>query len=116
MANKRDLKKQIRYMCGDLATECLIAADYVKGVDGNEMRRIVGEIAALQENAIAHASFSFDKVPGDFASRNEYNRARTVYFKKAFASFREKFNLRIQEIVKQMNAALPKEVKEANKK
>ena len=32
MANKRDLKKQISYICGDIATECLIAAEYVKGI------------------------------------------------------------------------------------
>jgi len=116
MANKRNLKKQIRYMCGDMATECLIAAEYVKGVDGNEMRRIVGEIAALQENSLANTQFFFDKTPSEFASRQEYNRARRAYFKKAFATFREKFNSRIQEIVKAMNAALPQEAKDLNKK
>lgn len=116
MANKRELKKLIRYMCGDIATECLIAADYVKGVDPKEMRRIVGEIAALQENAIQHISFSFDKVPSDFANLHEYNKARSAYFKKAYASFRDKFNARIQEVVKEMNAALPQEVKDANRK
>ena len=47
MANKRDLKKEVRYICGGLATECLLAADYVKGVDRNVMRAIVGKIAAL---------------------------------------------------------------------
>ncbi|MDE6528858.1 MAG: hypothetical protein K2L78_07420 [Muribaculaceae bacterium] len=35
MANKRKLKKHIIYVCGDVATECLIAAEYVKGIDGD---------------------------------------------------------------------------------
>ena len=101
MANKRDLKKQISYICGDIATECLIAAEYVKGINKDEMKNV---------------SFAFDKVPGDFSSRNEYKKARAAYFKKAFAAHREKFNTRIQEIVKEMNAALPQEAKDANKR
>lgn len=115
MANKRDLKKQIRYMCGDIATECLIAADYVEGIDKNEMRKIVAEIAVLQENALSNTKFCFDKVPSDFSSLHEYNKAKNVYFKKAFASFREKFNSRIQDIVNKMNAALPQAAKDLNK-
>ena len=45
MANKRDLKKKVKLICEDLATECMFAADYVKGVDANEMYGIVGKIA-----------------------------------------------------------------------
>lgn len=116
MANKRDLKKQITYICGDVATECLIAADYVKGVDAGKMREIVCKLALLQENALKSASFAFDKVPGEFASRQEYNKARAAYFKTAYGSLRDKFNNRILEIVKEMNAALPQEVKDANKR
>ena len=108
MANKRDLKKQISYICGDIATECLIAAEYVKGINKDEMRNIVCKLALLQENALKNVSFAFDKVPGDFSSRNEYKKAR--------AAHREKFNTRIQEIVKEMNAALPQEAKDANKR
>ena len=88
MANKRDLKKQVKYICGDLATECMLAAEYVKGVVPAEMHKIVAEIASLQTSA---------------------------YNKKAFAALREKFNNKVQEIVKQMNAALPQAVKDANK-
>lgn len=116
MANKRDLKKQISSICGDIATECLIAAEYVKGINKDEMRNIVCKLALLQENALKNVSFAFDKVPGDFSSRNEYKKARAAYFKKAFAAHREKFNTRIQEIVKEMNAALPQEAKDANKR
>lgn len=115
MANKRDLKKQIKYICGDLATECIMAAEYVAGVDGKVMRQIVVDIALLQENALQNTSFSFDKIPSDFANRKEYNAAREKYYRTAFKVFHEKFMTRIQDIVKSMNAALPDSVKENNK-
>lgn len=116
MASKRDLKKQIAYVCGDVATECLIAAEYVNGVNGETMRNIVCKLALLQENVLKNVTFAFDKVPGDFESRHDYNKARSAYFKKAYKALREKFNARLIEIVKEMNAALPQEVKDANKR
>ena len=40
MANKRELKKEIKYVCGDLAAECLLAKNFVKGVDAKAMTEI----------------------------------------------------------------------------
>ena len=42
MANKRELKKEIKYVCGDLAAECLLAKNFVKGVDAKAMTEITG--------------------------------------------------------------------------
>lgn len=114
MANLRDLKKEVRYICGDLAGECMLAAHYVKGVNPDEMARIVGKIASLQQSALRNVSFSFDKTPSDFENKAEYRKARRVYFKKAFASFHEKMLEKVTEIVKEMNAVLPQAVKDAN--
>lgn len=116
MANKRDLKKEIRYVCGDLAAECLIAKNFVKGVDCEAMKNIIGEIADLQISALDTVSFSYDKVRSDFESGREYAKARSAYFRKAYGSLREKFYDKVQAIVKKMNAALPAEVKANNKK
>ena len=115
MANKRCLKKMVNKVCSDLATECLIAARYVKGVKPEDMEPIVGKIADLQSAALANASFAYDKTPSDFTTVAEYHKARRAYFHKAYASFREKFAAHVQEIVKAMNAALPAEVKDASK-
>ena len=115
MANKRNLKKQVKYVCGDIATDCLIAGNYVKGVDKKTMQELVGKLASIQDNTLKNISFSFDKTPGDFENRHAYYAARKAYYKKAFASLKDKFNDRIQEIIKEMNAALPQEVKDANK-
>lgn len=114
MANKRNLKKQVNNICADLATECLIAGKYVKGVEPAKMDAIVQKIADLQSNALASISFAFDRIPSDFSNLMEYNKEKEAYFRKAYAAFREKFSAHVQEIVKEMNAALPDEVKKAN--
>ena len=100
MANKRDLKKKVKLICEDLATECMFAADYVKGVDANEMYGIVGKIATLQENALNRISFSFDKTPSDFNNRHDYHKAKKAYLKKANEYFREKYNNQIKYVGK----------------
>lgn len=114
MANKRNLKKSVRRICSDIATECMITAEYVKGIDPRTMYAIVDKVASLQENALKSISFSFYKVPSDFVNRHEYNKARNDYFKKAFASFRQKLSNHVNDIVKEMNESLPAEVKKAN--
>lgn len=116
MANKRELKKEIQYVCGDLAAECLLAKNFVKGVDANAMKEIIGKIADLQVSALGHVSFSFDRLPHDFESGHAYRKARREYFKTAYKSLREKFYDKVNALVKEMNAALPQEVKDNNKK
>ncbi len=116
MANKRDLKKEIKYVCGDLAAECLLAKNYVKGVDAKAMKEIITKIADLQISALNNVTFVFDKLPKDFESGAAYRKARAEYFKKAFSSLREKFYDKVNALVKEMNAALPQEVKDNNKK
>ncbi len=116
MANIRELKKEVRYVCGDLAVECLMARSCIEGIDSARMEAIVGEIADLQQTSLSRVTFNFDKIPSDFASGREYRTARRAYFKKAYRSFREKFEEHVTDIVREMNATLPQEVKDANKK
>lgn len=116
MANKRDLKKEIQYVCGDIAAECLIAKNFVKGVDAEKLNDVVGKVADLQISALEAASFSFDKLPKDFENGAAYHKARYSYFRKAYTALREKFYNKVNELVKEMNAAIPQEVKENNKK
>lgn len=116
MANKRSLKKEIRYICGDLAGECIIARTFIPGIDEKKMGELVVRIAELQAATLQRATFSFDKAKADFASVHEYNKARNIYNAKAFRSLTDEFNHQVDEIVKEMNKALPAAQKEANKK
>lgn len=116
MANKRDLKKQIKYICGDLAGECIMARNFVHGIDADKMNEIVFKIAALQESTLVRVTFGYDKVVADFDSAHAYKIARTKYFTAAYRTLANDFNVSVKEIVKEMNAQLPAEQKEANKK
>lgn len=107
MSSKRDLKKEIKAICADLALECIFAKEYVQGVDIPKMQGCLNEIAQLQDNATSNVNITFDKRPEDFENSRDYNRARSLYFKQAYESLRTKVNDRVQEIVRQMNAALP---------
>lgn len=115
MGNKRDLKKYVRLMCGDIAAEALIAGTFVEGVDMKAMHEVVQKVANLQENTLAAISLSYDKLPSDFSSMREYHKARSSYYHKAFTSLKIKFLEKVKEIVAEMNSALPATVKEANK-
>ena len=116
MANKRILKKQIRYACGDLATETIMAAHIEPAMSHEKMSKIVNDIAALQTEALQRTSFSFDRTYKDFESKHAYRKARGVYNRKAFNSLKKEFGNAVAIIVKAMNEALPEERKKANVK
>lgn len=116
MSSKRNLKKNVRYVCGDLAAECIIARNVVPDIDHKAMDGLVIEVARLQQNALKKISFSYDKTASDFATVAQYNRAKGVYMRKAFKSLKHEFNHEVNKIVKQMNAALPQAYKDAAKK
>jgi len=111
MATKRQLKKRISCVCGDLASDILIASHLFDGVDTKRVNEIINEIAALQEDARAKISFSFDKTPKDFDTPTAYRIARRRYNAKAFAQLRKEFGERAMAIVKQMNETIPADVR-----
>ncbi|MCM1448944.1 MAG: hypothetical protein NC082_01235 [Clostridiales bacterium] len=107
MSNKRNLKKRVRYMCGDMAAECIIAKSVIPGADAKALAEIVIKIAYLQEATLGKISFSYDKTPSDFDSAKAYNKARAAYMAKAYRSLKAEFNNQVASIVKEMNAAVP---------
>lgn len=112
MANKRDLKKRIQTVCGDIASDALIASVlFSDKVDSERINIIINEIAALQEDSIALASFSFDRSRRDFNSEKEYRHARRSYFATAYKKLNKEFIERAIEIVKQLNDVVPEEAR-----
>lgn len=112
MANKRDLKKSIKYICGDLASECVLAIDLMPNIDKAKMGEVINEIAKLQFSTLEHLTFSFDKSPKDFSDTKAYKKAKSEYFKKAYGSIEKEFNEKVENIVKAMNSALPSKKEE----
>ena len=116
MANKRDLKKQIKFICGDIACECIIARNFIPGVDVEKMNQNIFDVAILQTSTLKRVSFVYDKVASDFADKKQYLKAKRQYFAEAYKKLNSDFSDAINSIVKSMNDALTKEQKEANKK
>lgn len=107
MANKRTLKKQIRYICGDCAAECAMACEIIPGVDCNKLSDVVCSLAKLQTESLARTTFSFDRSRAEFDNAGAYRKARAAYNAAAFKKLRCEFNEELLRIVKEMNSALP---------
>ncbi len=115
MANKRQIKKHIRYVCGDIAAELLIARHVFDGFDDEKVNAIINDIASLQIESIKNVTFDFDKARRSFEHEGAYRKARNAYFRQAYKTLLADFNNSVQEIVRSMNEAMPQEVKDANK-
>jgi len=108
MANKRQLKKAIRYACGDMAGECFFAQNSFEGTNPEDWDKIVINIALLQAEAVNRVSVDFDKVPKDFANGKEYKKARRTYFKAVEKGLSKYMADESGKIVAEMNALIKK--------
>ena len=52
MANKRNLKKNIAYICSDIVGECIFAQQAFEGIDVEKMDEVIVKVALLQDAAI----------------------------------------------------------------
>jgi len=107
MANKRNLKKHVSYVCGDIAAECIVASHLIKGADSAALENLVMKIALLQDATIRKVNIAFDKSSGSFENVRLYNAARRKYFMTAYGRLIETFNAEINDIVAEMNKAIP---------
>ncbi len=103
MQSKRDLKKQIRYICGDLVGECLLLGEVCPEEKLDDVNQLIVDLAILQEGTIAKASIVFDKAVKEFPTRKEYNKARNAYYRKAFTALHKQFNETLSDCVHRMN-------------
>ncbi len=108
MANKRQLKKAIRYACGEMAGECIFASETIEGTEIEKWDNIILDIAMLQEEAVNSIAAKFDKKPKDFETAKAYKDARRAYFKKAEKELSEYMHKETEKIVEAMNALVPK--------
>jgi hypothetical protein len=114
--NKRTLKKEIRLICGALAGECVITKITVPGVNAEALNEIIYDIADLQTNALRMVNITFPRSESSFDSHKEYADEKHRYFHAAFRKLKADFNNHVEKIIKAMNAVLPQEQKDANRK
>ena len=109
MANKRQLKKAICRTCGDVAGECIFAAETF----GNEANyenwdKIILEVALLQAEAVSRVSESFKKQPKEFANGKDYKKARRAHSKQVVNGICELMTTTLKEVAAKMNELMPK--------
>ncbi|MCD8202335.1 MAG: hypothetical protein LUD48_01675 [Prevotella sp.] len=85
MANKRNLKKMINYICSDLFSECVAASLYGKK-DKEDINAILTSILIVHNNFICRISHP------------EPGMAKKGYFK----DLKDKFNIQAGEIIDQI--------------
>lgn len=103
MISKRNLKKQIKYICGNLVGECMMLDVILPEEKHDELAQLVVDTALLQEKTLAQCTFSFDKSARDFASVHAYNQAKSKYVREAFNTLHKQFNSRLAELVHELN-------------
>lgn len=82
MASRRQLKKNVNYIAGELFTECLINSTFVPGTDKAKADELMGEILCMQAEYLSRLSHT---QPGNVKG----------FYKK----FREDFNAKVNEII-----------------
>ena len=87
MANKRDLKRTIHYVCSDLLAECVAASLYGEKPEKENIDALLTSILALQNQYIKRASHP------------EPGMKQKDYFKDLI----EQFNSEVSEIVDQIS-------------
>ena len=87
MSNKRDLKRTINYICGDLFTEGIAASLYGEERNNDNTEAILTSILVMHNNYIRRVSHVEPGMPAK------------VYFN----DLKDKFSKEVNEIVDQLN-------------
>lgn len=82
MASRRELKKTVNYISGELFSECLINSMFVPGTDKAKADQLMAEILKMQDEFISRISHTD---PGNVKG----------FYKK----FRSDFNAKVNEII-----------------
>ena len=82
MASRRELKKTVNYISGELFSECLINSMFVPGTDKTKADELMAEILKMQDEFISRISHT---EPGNVKG----------FYKK----FRSDFNAKVNEII-----------------
>lgn len=82
MAKRRELKKNVNYIAGELFSECLINSKFIPGTDKKKADELMVEIMKMQD---------------EFISRINHTEPGNV--KGFYKKFRSDFNAKVNEII-----------------
>lgn len=84
MASRRDLKRDISYVIGDIFTECLIYKELVPGTDKDEAEKLIVDLLRIDNEFITRISHT---EPGN---AKQYYRALIKDFQKEISEVIDK--------------------------
>ncbi len=87
MAKRKDLKKNINYICGELFTECVVVSNFSPNVDMQKAADLMTEILAMQNEFVSRISHTG-------------KGSEKLFYKKLYAEFNEK----VQDIIGKLQA------------
>lgn len=87
MANRRDLKKNVNYIAGELFQECLVHSMFIPGIDKTKLDEVMGSILVMQDEFLCRINHT---EPGNVKN----------FYKKFYADFNQKVNEIIEAIEK----------------
>lgn len=85
MASRRNLKKNVNYIAGELFTECLVHSLYVPGTDKEKADKLMADILGMQD---------------EFVSRISHTEPGNV--KGFYKKFTADFNAKVDEMIEAM--------------
>lgn len=104
MANKRDLKKNIKNICGEIAAEAIFACYAYENIDVAKMNDMVIALADLQQDSIVKVSVSYDKNIKSFnGDKKAYQKAKSQYYQSCFKTLISQFNDTLKQVLAEMN-------------
>jgi hypothetical protein len=81
MTSKRDIKKTINYITGELFSECLVQSLYVQGTNKEKADQLLGEILSFQDDYLRRINhIEPGNVKGFFKKLREEFDAKTNEF------------------------------------
>ena len=85
------------------------------GIDKELVEKSLGKVLGAADDAVCKANTYFGKKAKSYGSVEEYAKAKKAYFKTLFAQIQDEFSAKLEEAMKDFNAAIPAEVKAQNK-
>ncbi|MDE6272776.1 MAG: hypothetical protein K2M31_07190 [Muribaculaceae bacterium] len=115
MPNKRNFKKYADALGSSVINEMMIAYYNVEGADKKAIADAVGKVLGAIEEAKDNANVYFDRGAKSFDDHKEYAAAKRKFFRALFNKIESDFSAKVEDAVKEFNAALPESYKAAQK-
>lgn len=115
MENKREFKKYVEAVGASVVEEMMFVYYNEKGVDQDAIEKAIARVLGATAAAKSNANVCFDRGMRSFGNQVEYSKAKRQFFKALFKKISTEFAGEVNGAVNDFNAALPEDVKKANK-